>query len=360
MKNHRPVKILHIIPTLDPGGAERLLVDIVQRTNKQLFSLTVVCFKRGGLWEEEIKNSGVELIILKKRGQFDLINLFKLWRTIRFVKPDLVHTHLGGDIYGRFFAGLMGIPVVSTEHNLNKDEAFSVTLAKRVTAAFASLVIAVSEAVAQDAQKRYGFAKEKIKVIHNGVDLTRFTFTRPQFNKPLKIGSVGRLAKQKDFSTLIKAVSLVKDCVCEIVGEGSERSNLETEIKNLSLGERVKLAGNRSDVPQFLQGLDIFILASRWEGLGIVVLEAALTGIPVIAARVDGLIEIITDGVDGLLFKPGDEQALAAKLKNIFADQAAALTRAEQLAKKVREHFSIETMVAQYEKAYKRVLDYVD
>ncbi|MCX6793020.1 MAG: glycosyltransferase [Candidatus Falkowbacteria bacterium] len=354
----KKIKIVHVIPTLDLGGAERLLLDIVNRADKETFSLTVICFKRGGIWEEEIIKSGAKLIVLHKKGKFDFSNLVKLRQAILAEEPDIVHTHLGGDIYGRFLAGLAGLRVVSTEHNLNKDESFVTSILKRLTAPYVSLVIAVSRAVAHDAKLRYGIKLEKIKVIHNGIDLTRFKAVETFKTETVKIGAVGRLVEQKGFMTLVEALGLMKDKKfdCTIVGAGVLMTALKEKVNSLGLSSKVHLVGLRNDIPEFLQTLDIFVLPSLWEGLGIAALEAGASGLSVVASKVDGLPEIIDDQVNGLLFKVNDARDLKDKISYLLDNKDLARTFGHHLAKKVNEQFDVLDMVKQYEMVYKSLL----
>ncbi len=350
--------IVHIIPTLDMGGAERLLLDIVKRADKEIFSLTVICFVRGGVWAEEIRQAGAELIILEKKGKFDLFNLVKLWRALKVTQPDLIHTHLGGDIYGRFFGRFLKVPIVSTEHNLNKDEGGLTKLLKRLTASAASLIIAVSQAVAKDASQRYKIAPDKIKVIYNGLDVLRFKSVEIFKTLPIKIGAVGRLVEQKNFSVLIKALSLLKtkDFTCTITGAGPLKDKLQTEINDLGLNHKVYLPGLTNDIPEFLSQLDIFVAPSAWEGLGIAALEAGASSLPVIASAVDGLTEIIDDGLTGLLFIANDATQLAHKIDYLIEHQAEARTLGKNLANKVIKNFDVVNMVRQYELVYHSLL----
>jgi len=354
----KKIKVVHVIPTLDLGGAERLLLDIVKRADKETFSITVICFKRGGIWESEIINSGAKLIVLNKKHKFDFANFFKLRQALIQEQPDIVHTHLGGDIYGRLLAGLAGFKVVSTEHNLNKDETISNTILKRLTSVYASLIIAVSEAVAHDAKLRYGIKLAKIRVIHNGIDLSRFKPADIFKNEVVKIGAVGRLVTQKGFMTLLEALGLIKDKKfdCTIIGAGDLKDELQAKINLLGLNHKVHLAGLSNDVPTFLQTLDIFVVPSLWEGLGIAALEAGASGLPVIASKVDGLEEIIDDQVNGLLFKAGDASDLKDKINYLLDNQVLAKNFGEHLKRKVNERFDVVTMVKQYELVYKSLL----
>ncbi len=356
MEFSKKIKILHVIPSLDTGGAERLLLDICKTIDSSIFELVVVCFKRGGLWEKEI-SAHAKLIVIKRSSRFNFFSILKLRNTIIKEKPDIVHTHLGGDIYGRWFAGRLHIPVVSTEHNINQDESSLVTLAKRLTIKYAQKIIAVSGAVGHDIVNRYKISSKKIIVIHNGIDISRFVYAAPQFKTPIKIGSIGRLVEQKDFKTLIEACSLLKtkDFSLQIAGQGNLKGELEAQIKNLKLEDSIKLIGQEENVADFLQSLDIFVLPSRWEGLGIAILEAGAAGPAVIASNVDGIKEIILDKDNGLLFSAGDVHALAANIQNLIDNPSYAQELSLAMQRTVVDKFTIQTMVSRYEDVYKQI-----
>ncbi len=353
-------KVLHIIPALGMGGAERVVVDISFGLETSEFETVVLSFVGGGYWKEILEKKHIRVIELHKKSKFDLKNFLMIKKIIKQENPDIIHTHLGGDLYGRLAARLLGYKnIISTEHNVNPDEGFLMNLIKKITSTWANKIIAVSKAVERDLIHRYGIAKEKIRVIYNGIDINNFK--QKEFmsdNARIQIGSAGRLTEQKGFAILIEALAELKDLNfhCTIVGEGVKRTELETLIRTLNLDERVSLPGLSSDVPEFLHGLDIFVLPSLWEGLGIAVLEAGATSLPVIASNVDGIREIITDTKDGLLFEPGDAHILASKLRSLInnADERERLGRALRVA--VAEHFSVSKMVAEYRKAYLEIL----
>ncbi len=357
-KNKSQIHILHILPTLDTGGAERLLIDIAKGLNANRFKQAVLCFKWGGELVEEMRKTGTQVFVLEKKLAFDPLNFIKIWKIISKLKPDIIHTHLGADMYGRLIAGLKGIPVVSTEHNLNKDEGSMTRFLKKATIHYAKALIAVSQAVARDAHERYSVPLEKYEIIHNGVDTSRFSPSPHIFNKVLRIGSVGRLSEQKGFDVLIEAIHLLddKDIVCEIAGEGSLRSQLESQIKKNNLSNQIKLIGVRHDIPEFLASLDIFVLPSRWEGLGIAALEAALVQIPIIVSNVDGLQEIVDDAHNGLVFDSGDAHDLAQKISWYKEHETEAHQFAKQLREKVAANFDIAKMLEKYEAVYEKVL----
>ncbi len=358
-KSKSQIHILHILPTLDTGGAERLLIDIAKGLDSSRFKQSVLCFKWGGELVEEMRKTGTEVFVLEKKLVFDPLNFIKIWKIISKLKPDIIHTHLGADIYGRLIAGLKGIPIVSTEHNLNKDEGVITRFLKKATIHYAKALIAVSKAVARDAHERYNVPLEKYEIIYNGVDASRFSPSPHTFNDVFRIASVGRLSEQKGFDVLIEAIHLLddKNIRCEIAGEGSLRSKLETQINKYNLSQHIKLIGVRHNIPEFLASQDVFVLPSRWEGLGIAALEAALVQIPIIVSNVDGLQEIVDDAHNGLVFDSGDAHDLAQKISWYKEHETQAHEFAKRLREKVAVQFNIAQMIKKYEAVYERVID---
>ncbi len=350
------MRILHIIPTLNRGGAERLLVDLARHHDKNNFSISVIVFKGLGDFESELRAAGVEIISVLKHHRYDLVGVtLRLRDMIQKLNPDIVHTHLGGDIYGRMAARLAGIvAIVSTEHNINRDEFWPVTLLKRWTAGFACRVIAVSKAVAADAIKRYGLAANRCTVIYNGVDIEIFKPQPPRNDEGFIVGAVGRLMPQKNFESLIKAVSLCGDPAirCRIAGEGPLREKLTNLILSLGLESRISLVGSQADMPAFYKNIDILVVPSLWEGFGLAAVEAGATQRPVIAADVDGLKEIIIDRENGLLCNPVSAQEIAEKITALKEDRDMASALAKRLQEAVIDNFTIERMVRNYEALY--------
>ncbi len=358
---------MHIIPTMKTGGAERLLLDIMKRIDQTKFEPSVVIFKEKGELYEQLIKLPFHVFFIPKKWKIDIGNIWKLKNIIKNQQPDIIHTHLGGDMYGRLLAHWLHIPVVSTEHNINIDESKLIRVMKTKTAGFANRIIAVSKAVQKDMISRYRIDPQKTIVIYNGIDCDAFQRTEDIERKSdfldtkniFRIGAAGRLVQQKGFSFLIEAISLIKDqypqIVCEIVGDGYLRSNLEAQIKSHHLEKNVILSGVCSDMISFYKSINLLVMPSLWEGLGIVVLEAGALEIPVIASSVDGLTEIIDDSVNGLLVQPGNAQDIADKIINVITNYQTSLDRAQRLAKKVRANFSITDMVRHYENVYEDI-----
>jgi len=245
MKN-RKIKIDYIIPTLDKGGAERFFIDLLKHLDLNKFAPRLVLYKKGGDWLEEIKYLSIDFVVLEKKNKIALKNFYSLYKTIKKRKPDIVHTQLGGDIYGVLAARLSGIKkIITTEVNTNQDESFLYNLIKRISLKFVTMVVAVSLAVASDARKRYKLRSEKVIVLYNGIDLNRF-IPAPEKNllefskrRSFVFGSVGRLSEQKGYIYLIQAMAKIRNnrIKLKIAGDGYLREKLEEEIKKNNFRE---------------------------------------------------------------------------------------------------------------------------
>jgi len=353
------IKITYVIPSLEAGGAERFILDLIKNLDKAKFSPSLILFDHAGFFWEEALALEIPVYALKKRWRLDPFNFLALLFKMKKLRPDIVHTQLGGDVYGRLAARMLKVKgIISTEQNVNLQEGGSYNFLKSWTGHFAKYIVAISEAVKKDLIKRYQVPEEKVRVIYNGLELSKFqgeAYHR-QPGEAVIFGSIGRLATQKNFGSLIEALSLFKDrnFLCLIAGSGDLRPVLEKQIKDFNLGEKIKLVGLQKDVSGFLSQLDFFILPSLWEGLGIVLLEAGLKGLPVLASRVDGIKEVIKDGETGILFDPQEIGDMAEKIEYALSQVDSPQFRAlgEKLQSDIRERFDIRKVAAEYELLY--------
>jgi len=360
----RKIKIIQIIPTLDIGGAERLMVDLVKGLDKDFYEIEVICLKRFGVWGLKLKELGVKMFLVGQKRKISPIGFIKLASILKREKPDLVHTHLfGADIYGKLAAKLAGVKhIISTEHNINRSEGRIKKMAKKFVFKYNEMSVAVSQAVKDYMIEYEGAAAGKIKVIYNGAIIENF-LNQPSGNgekDKITIGAVGRLTRQKNFSGLITAISLIKNnkIECLIAGDGELKKDLQKQIKDLNLDDKVKLIGQRKDIGVFLSSLDIFVMPSLWEGFGIAVLEAGAAGLPVIASAVDSLKEIIEHNKTGILVEPANENELSEKITYLLNNKIERERLGGNLREKVISNFSLEKMVQEYDKLYKSLTGY--
>ena len=286
-------------------------------------------------------------------------------RAVRAERPDLVHTHLvHADIYGGVAARLLGIPSVSTRHN---DDRYLLGPFRYVDRAFArpaKRLIAISDAVRRFLE-RAGHDPAKLLTIRYGLDALPAAASSPTpaeagipEDAPLAV-AVGRLIEQKDHATLLRAFALVHDALPEarlaILGGGPLEGETKRLAAELGLEGAVTLPG-RTDIRDWLERADVFAHSSRWEGFGIVLLEAMLAGLPVVATRVSAVPEVVADGETGLLVEPGDHVGLAGHLESLLTDRKRAAALGAAGRERARSDFSVARMAERTVALYDEVL----
>ena len=272
-------------------------------------------------------------------------------RAIGAERPDLVHTHLvHADVHGGASARLLRIPSISTRHN---DDRYLLGPFRYVDRAFARparRLIAISDAV-RAFLERAGHDPAKLVTIRDGLDELPGTESDPTPSEagvppdaPLAV-AVGRLIAQKDHATLLRGFALVHATLPQarlaILGSGPLESETRALASELDLTDAVVLPG-RTEIRDWLERADVFVHSSRWEGFGIVLLEAMLAGLPIVATRVSAVPEVVVDGKTGLLVDVGDHAALAAHLESLLTDGE----RAEALGQAGRQRALAEFSVA--------------
>ncbi|MDO8435379.1 MAG: glycosyltransferase [bacterium] len=350
-----PVNIVHIIPTLNRGGAERIVVDLLKHIDRKRFSPSLITLKSSGALRDEIEAAGIPHISFTASRLGGALVVNRLARAITSLKPDIVHTHLfGADAWGIRAARKAKVPcIITTEHNVNRDESRTRRIIKSRALREVTRVIAVSPAVARFARETYGVAEDKISVIPNGIDLTHYGHDRRNDQK-FRIGALGRLEEQKGFRFLIEALAMLpdRDWQCVIAGEGTQKQKLETLSRKMGVSSRVQLVGGRADVPALLATFDVLVLPSLWEGQGIVLLEAGAAGVPVIASRVDGIAEMLAGKEAALLTAPGDARGIMLALRWVREHTEAANAMAARWKRMIEKEYTIKIMVRRYEDLY--------
>jgi len=359
MAKNKKIKILYIIPSLNSGGAERFLLDLIYNLNLDIFDPYLLLFNGKGFFYSEALDKGLNIKVLKKKFKIDFLNFYNIYKHIKKIKPDIVHTQLGGDIYGKMAARLAGIKnIISTEQNVLINDNKVIKLLKKKTAAFSDKIIAISSAVKRDIIENYQVPSEKINLIFNGICVERFQQDRKKNinDDQIVFGSIGRLTSQKNFSLLIEALSKVKNknFKCLIAGEGELREKLEREIKKYGLLNQVELLGLTKDIKGFLSRLDFFVLPSKWEGLGVVLLEAGLSRLPVLASATGGILDIIKDKKTGVLFRNNDLSDLVKKLDHFLnlKNKKELDNLGLNLNNYILDKFDIKKVTNQYENVY--------
>lgn len=363
-------RILHVITTVNRGGAENHLFDLVQHQRAAGMEV-MVAFLRG-----ETRELHVPVHDLALRFYGDPGPLFRLRDLIALGDFDLVHAHMPpAELYARL--SLLGLdrpdlPLLITKHNEERFcNAPGQCLLGRWVARRAERVIAISHAV-----KRYmasdalGIEAQRIEVIHYGIDAEPFAV--PQAweaaeirrgwgirEDELAIGFVGRLVPQKDLRTLLHGfaefASEFPRTKLVIVGAGELDAELRRGAEELGVADRVVWAGFRDDIAGVMRAFDIFALTSIYEGLGLVLLEAMAAQRPVVATRVGAIPEVVADGKTGLLVAPRQPAELAAAFQQL-TDATLRHKFGSAGRERVMQKFTLEKMGAETDALYARCL----
>ena len=352
-------KIVHIIPTLRFGGAERFVVDLIKGGDHENFKYSIVLFFDDQPLAKELESLDADIKVVEKKGKIDLGLVGRLKEVLAEMEPDIVHTHLfGADVWGRLAAKKLGLPVVTTEHNVNKDEGFVKHLVKRVLKDKTDAYTACSKEVKEYMGKAYGIKKD-VLVTYFGVDIHGFASVSPiQDNEGVNLLMLGRLVEQKGHEIAIRALSGLKEYNWHlyIVGEGEREGKLKKLVKELDIGNRVDFSPPTNDVVGVLQNNEVVLMPSLWEGLGIVALEAMAAGRLVITSNVGGLLEIVKHKENGLLFDVGDVDLSRKQIKDVFENKEEYYTLGEKARDFVEKGFSREKMIKQYSDLYKKLV----
>ena len=362
----RPLRVCHVFVTLHTGGAERLFVEAAKHADPSRLDFEFVSLAGGGEPADELRAMGVRVTDLGLTTDVPSVSTMRmLYRHFADERAagrafDVVHTHNTlPSFVAAWPARRAGVgAVVNTQHGRgagdNWQSRVKFLLANRATDA----VVGVSEDARRLCAGQDPLAAHKTSRIWNSVDTSRFQYRGPADD--LHAVSVARLSPEKDFATLLRAVSLVRDRQPQLrltlVGDGGERPVLESLTDELDLRSCVTFLGERRDIPEQLATAGFFVSSSRTEGISLTLLEAMGVGLPIVTTDVGGNPEVVVDGETGMIVPPQEPSALADAIDAMCKRREtwAAMGRAGR--DRVVTEFEIGRMVRQYEELYRRLL----
>lgn len=365
------IKICYVIGQLSMDGAERQLYELVKGISKKSFLPIVISLNEGDYWGEEIRKLNIQLIEIPRKKNKEFTRLFRLIKLIKVIKPDIVHTYMfSANSYGRIAAILTGVPIiVAAERNLpeiGKDKNIYQICCDKLLAIFSDGIICNSFKASDTLVKKYSFNTKKVFTVHNGINVRDF-LKENSFNckKQLAskvIGTIGRLYPQKNHKLFLDMAKAILDISGNsnikflIVGDGPLRNELEDHSERLGIENSVVFTGERSDIPELLQSMDIFVMTSLYEGMSNTIMEAMLAGIPVVATDVGGNSELVIGGETGFLCQLNDPVALAEKIIGLIKNESKAKQMGENGRKRVMNEFGIRKMIKKTEDVYRELL----
>jgi glycosyltransferase involved in cell wall biosynthesis len=358
--------ILHVITTIDRGGAENHLLELATAQVNIGHKVTVAYLKGAAEQKENFQSAGVEVI---QGGKSFFAQFAKIHKLARSGLYPIIHAHLP-----QAELACLGIPNhIISRHNTEPfvpgaPKFISSFIARTCT--YRSTVIAISDAVKNYTIENAMIASRiSISVVYYGInhqdfqlhDFDREKWRQQEFNcepEEFVFGTISRLVPQKDLQTLITAFSKISKevrCKLVIVGDGVQKNELEKLVKSLNLESKVHFLGKRQDIPELLHGIDAFALTSKYEGLGLVLLEALASEVPVIAARNSAIKEIVNDDV-ALMFETSSVIQLETAMKELINNPAETKQRVSRGKIRVQQNFGVDSMLMGTNKVYSQVL----
>lgn len=357
---------IHVIHSLELGGAQRDLYYYAKFHERDRYSLEVVSFYPGGEMLSAIEDLGVKIHVLGTRSS-DPRSYTRLKRIFREREANIVHFHNSLPVFtGVPAAVLTHVPVkVMTEHSIyftGRTGGILRTAVYRKLRRKLDAVIACSQQVRKSHE--HGLDPGRLITVLNGVDLDHFDASRVVGSRTdpgsFQIGCIGSLTPQKGYDYLIDAMRILasRNVPAELtfVGDGPLRDELEIQADRSGISRRIHFAGTTGDVMTFLPKFDIVAGSSLREGLPLSILEAMSAGIPVVTTDVGGNREAVLDGVTGLLVPAKDAKSLADALETLWKDEGKRVSMGRAGRARAEQYFSARKMVKETERIYEAIL----
>lgn len=389
MSRHQPIRVMHVVQSLDTGGLENGVVNLLNRLHDERFNHAICCLTHAGKLAERIRCKHIPIVEVGLKTDRFHFPLLTLRRLIRAWSPDLLHTRGWGTIDGIMAARVAGVPrVIHGEHGReaadpngrNRKRNFI----RRCLSPMVDRFVSVSDDLKNWLTDTVGIPERKVVRIHNGVDTEKFAprngaqraermeqgaqpsalgALRQALGLPaegLLIGTVGRLDPVKDHDSLLQAFAPLARAAgavrLVIVGDGPMRKGIESTASQLGVADKIVLLGERHDVASLLSGFDVFALTSIAEGISNTILEAMASGLPVVATRVGGNPELIEHGVSGQLITAQDVSALGSALLAYVTSPDLRRSHGAAARQRAVDEFSLDRMAAQYADLYFSVM----
>ncbi len=370
------MKILYLVTQSSWGGAQKYVFELAQALQNE-HEVCVACGGTGELYQK-LRDYNIRVIplsYLKRDISFfyEIKGYFELKNLLKNENPDIFHVNSSkAGVLGSFAARKMSVKVIYTVHGAVFTAAFSKAKKiffkwiEKMTVKYKDIVIAVSEKDRQLWLKNKICSSGKIITVRNGINPSAESmfFSKDEARQKLNlglnekkiIGIVANFYPEKNYFFLIKAYAeLLKDkpgTRLVIIGDGTERNKIENEIAALQLREKFFLLGFVKDASRYIKAFDIFVLPSIKEGLPCTLLEAQLAKVPIVASKVGGIPEIISDEKSGLLFDSNDQNQFLEKIKRLLEDDALSNLLIENGYKSVKEKFNFNKQILKTTKIY--------
>ncbi|HFC54380.1 MAG TPA: glycosyltransferase [Gammaproteobacteria bacterium] len=349
------------------AGAEMQIFYLARELRRRGWRVGVISMLPPEALVKQLEDEGIRFASLEMRRKFpDPRKLFKLAALLREWQPGILHCHMvHANLMGRLVRLLTPLPVVvSTAHNINEGGRLR-ELLYRITDPLTDITTQISR-IAMEHYIRIGAVPaDRIRFIPNGLDLERFRpdpELRREIREQLQLPgefiwlAVGRFDEAKDYPNMLHAfakATAARSGVLLLVGGDGLEEEMAPLARELGIGESVRFLGIRDDVQQLMKGVDGYLMSSAWEGMPMVLLEAAASALPIVTTDVGGNREVVRDGVSGFVVEPGDANRLASAIQRMMAlpeEQRRAMGEAGR--KLVEKHYGLAPIMEQWEALY--------
>ncbi len=366
----KKIKIVHIISSLKIGGAEAVLVDLIRTLGSKRYEHNVLYFHRGA-HEDRLRELGVRMHYIEGLFcRYDLIFFIRLYKLIKYINPDVIHSSLWvANFSARIIGPILNIPVICAIHLGIKTDGALRNILDQFTLRFADRVVVISDTVAQSLYDRPSWIEPaKVSVIKNGIDKERVITLKKRneqrrgdhgFNEDhIIIGSVGRFIPRKNFPMLLEVFGILhkqyKNVRLIIIGYGSQESELRAIANDFNIYNSVTFITGKTAYGYYAL-MDIFVLPSFQEGLSIALLEAMSCGLPCIVSNTSQKHDVIRNDYNGIIVPAGNMNKLILAIERVIVDKLLRIQLGLNAQKTVEQNFSIHNTAQEYENLYKSV-----
>ncbi len=364
----KPTKIAHVTFDMQIGGAERVILNLVENTDIDRFDITILCIENHlGELGTQLKEKGIKIITFGRNPGFDFKLLKKIRGYIRQNKIEILHCHQYTPYtYGVLASFLLPCDVIFTEHGRFYPDVrkFKRVMINPLLEKITKRITAISSATVSALIKYENFSSQKIDLVYNGLEDSKYNISasrniKKEFDIPEDvyiIGTVARLDPIKNQKMMFHALKSIKEKIPEIkllvIGDGPERKSLENLVIELQLQENVVFTGFRNDVHLFYQIMDIFLLTSFSEGTAMTLIEAMASSLPCIVTDVGGNPEVVINNETGIVIPSDRHDLLTTTVCELLWDTAKIKKMGQAGRQRFEQNFTIEKMVDAYQKLY--------